>query len=94
MFHKITKVTPKEQYTLYVAYEDGSSWCVDLHQDIKKWWIFKPLQDMNVFRTVKVWKDGRSIYWDENIDLCPDAIYEEITWSSPFVSPSKTHATD
>jgi len=41
--------------------------------------MYRPLKNKGFFSLVKA--DGMCVYWNEDIDICPDALYEK---SLPF----------
>lgn len=69
---KVLKVTPKEDYTLLVEYENNEKKIFD----VKPYFNFKPfieLKNLVLFKTVKV--GGLSIEWLNGQDICPDDLY-------------------
>ena len=76
-----TKVEALSGYRLRVTYPDGVEGVIDLSADVGKG-VFAPLADEVFFRTVHL---GRyhQIAWSEDIEICPDAAYFEITHTTP-----------
>ena len=72
-------VTALPGYRIQLSYPDGVSGIVDLSSSIGKG-VFTPLADLEFFRTVHIGKYGQ-IAWSEDIEICPDAAYMEITGS-------------
>ena len=70
-------VEPRGGYKIRVRYSDGVEGEVDLSDLIGKG-VFRAWDDRDFFESVRV--DGyRSIRWGEDIDICSDAIYMDIT---------------
>ena len=76
MFHKINKVTPKEDLILEVEFENNIRKVYDIKKIIEKWKVFKELEDGNLFKSVKVDAGGYGISWNENIDLSCEEIWQ------------------
>ena len=71
-----TKVAALDGYRICVSYPDGVEGVVDLSRDVGRG-IFGPLADEAYFRTVHIGDHGQ-IAWSADIEICPDAAYEEI----------------
>ena len=68
-------------YRLYVRYSDGVAGEVDLSNLVGKG-VFSAWNDPGAFEQVSIGTSGE-IRWNDQIDLCPDAIYLQITGKSP-----------
>ncbi len=64
-------------YKIRVDYADGVSGIVDLSDSVGRG-VFTPLQDEAFFKKVHVGEFGQ-IAWTDEIEICPDAAYLEIT---------------
>ena len=71
------KVTALPGCKISVTYADGVSGVVDLSDSVGRG-VFAPLQDEAFFKTVHVGDYGQ-IAWSDEIEICPDAAYLEIT---------------
>ncbi len=67
-------------YCLRVTYPGGVDGVIDLAGDVGRG-VFTPLADEAFFRTVHIGQFGQ-IAWSEDIEICPDAAYREITQDS------------
>jgi hypothetical protein len=76
-----TTVTALPNYRIRVVYPDGVAGVIDLSADVGKG-VFAPLADEAFFRTVHIGRYGQ-IAWSEDIEICPDAAYMEITRNAP-----------
>jgi len=81
---KPTKVEALSGHRIRVKYPDGVEGVIDLSADVGRG-VFSPLADEAFFRTVHIGEHGQ-IAWSEDIELCPDAAYEDIT-GKPVEAP-------
>ena len=72
-----TKVEALEGYRIRLTYADGKQGVLDLSDLVGKG-VFAPLKDGKVFRKVHLGPHGQ-IAWSEEMEICPDAAYLEIT---------------
>ncbi len=72
-----TSVEPLSGYRIQVVYPDGVEGIIDLSADVGRG-VFAPLADEAFFRTVHIGRYGQ-IAWSEDIEICPDSAYQEIT---------------
>jgi hypothetical protein len=68
-------------YRLYLKFSDGEKGDVDLSHLAGKG-VFEAWNDYAFFRRVRV-SPHRSIEWDNEIELCPDALYMQLTGKTP-----------
>jgi hypothetical protein len=68
-------------YRLYLEFSDGEKGDVDLSHLTGKG-VFEAWNDYSFFKRVRV-SPHRSIEWDNEIELCPDALYMELTGKTP-----------
>ena len=68
-------------YRLHLKYVDGVEGEVDLSRFAGKG-IFAEWNDVRTFEAVTIGDHGE-IRWNDNIDMCSDALYLEITGKSP-----------
>lgn len=71
------KVEALSGFRIRVAYPDGAEGVIDLSADVGRG-VFAPLADEAFFQTVHLGRFGQ-IAWSEDIEICPDAAYQEIT---------------
>jgi hypothetical protein len=81
------KVASLPGYKIRVDYANGVSGVVDLSDSVGRG-VFAPLQDESFFKKVHVGKFGQ-IAWTDEIEICPDAAYLEITGN---ISREAVHA--
>ena len=78
---KPLEVKALPQYKLWLRYEDGVAGEVDLSHLVGKG-VFELWNDDQSFEQVYIGPQGQ-IAWNEQIDLCPDALYLELTGNKP-----------
>ena len=74
------EVEPREGYRIWPRYSDGISGEVDL-SDMAERGVFKVWLDRTFFEKAHVSEHG-SIAWNDDIELCEDALYMELTGKS------------
>ncbi|HZV33096.1 MAG TPA: DUF2442 domain-containing protein [Verrucomicrobiae bacterium] len=72
-----SKVEPLQGYRIRLTYPDGIEGILDLSENVGKG-VFAPLADEAFFRTVHLGDYGQ-IAWTDEIEICPDSAYEEIS---------------
>ena len=75
--HKIIKAEPLPGYQLRLVYENGVSGEVDLSHLVGKG-VFQLWADPSAFAQIAIGSGGE-VRWSDDVDLCPDALYMEIT---------------
>ncbi len=78
---KVVEVKPLSGYRIWLRYADGVEGEVDL-VDLAGRGVFTAWTNRAAFESVKV-DSGGAIAWDEDIDLCPDALYMRLTGETP-----------
>lgn len=80
MFKPI-EVRPLPGYRLDLRYSDGVEGQADLSSLVGRG-VFALWSDVRQFESVSIGPSGE-IRWSDQVDLCPDALYLEITGKSP-----------
>ena len=62
-------------FILELKFNDGKVKRVDLEKHLEGE-IFEPLKDVDYFKTVKVYPEHDTIYWDNTADFAPEFLYE------------------
>ena len=70
-------VTALEGYRILLRYSDGAAGQVDLSHLVGRG-VFQAWSDPECFRAVHVGPAG-AVAWGEDIELCPDALYMQLT---------------
>ena len=75
-----TEVEPREGYRLWLRYSDGVAGEIDLSYLAGRG-VFKAWNIPGGFETVRIAPAG-GIAWGEDVELCPDALYMQLTGKS------------
>src|SRR2546421_12102477 len=78
---KPIRVEARPEYRLYVEFADGTKGEIDLSKLAGKG-VFQVWNDYHVFKNVSI-GDHREIKWGNEIELCADSLYLELTHKSP-----------
>ena len=79
--HTITKVALLDGHKLELVFDDGARGIADLSRHAGQG-VFAAWNDPEVFAAVRIGSLGE-LAWGADIDLCPDALYLEVTGKSP-----------
>ena len=71
------KVEALPGFRIRLTYPDGVAGVIDLSADVGRG-VFAPLADEAFFKTAYIESFGQ-IAWSEEIEICPDAAYQEIS---------------
>lgn len=72
---RIRSVKPIRDFIVHLEFTDGTSREVDLEPHLHGQ-IFEPIRNnMELFRSVRVDDDIRTICWDNGADIDPDTLY-------------------
>lgn len=75
------RVEARPRYHIYLEFADGTNGDFDLSRLVGKG-VFRVWNDYRVFENVSL-GDHREIKWDDEIELCADSLYLELTHKSP-----------
>jgi hypothetical protein len=75
------EVAARPGYRLWLRYNDGAEGEIDL-SDLVGQGVFAAWRDASMFEAVRLGSHGE-ICWGDDIDMCPDALYLELTGKSP-----------
>jgi hypothetical protein len=78
---KLVEAVPCPGYRLRLRYADGVSGEVDLSHLVGKG-VFRLWNDPQAFQQVSIGSAGE-VRWNDEVDLCADALYLEITGKMP-----------
>ena len=89
---KVVEAQPLSGYRLRLRYADGVLGEVDLSHLVGRC-VFRLWEDPNAFQNVSIGSGGE-LRWSDEVDLCADALYLEITGkTAPDVFPNLRKAT-
>jgi hypothetical protein len=75
-----TAVAPRDGYRIWLRYSDGSAGEVDLSH-LAGAGVFEAWNDRACFEAVHI-TEYDAVAWDEDLELCPDALYMQLTGKS------------
>ena len=78
---KLIEAEPLSGYRLRLRYADGAAGVADLSHLVGKG-VFQLWNDPDAFRRVPIGSAGE-LRWSDEVDLCADALYFEITGRKP-----------
>jgi len=76
MYKTVIGVIPTNNYQLILTFENGEMRMFDMNPYLNKG-IFKELQDVSKFNTVKI--DFDTVAWANEADLDPEILYQDST---------------
>lgn len=72
--HKITLATPKPKNHVYLEYDDGATYLIDLNDLIQPNTVFANLKDPKAFEQLEIGTRGRCLRWNDMLELDADAL--------------------
>jgi hypothetical protein len=73
----VVEVKALESYRIWVRFSDGVEGVIDL-SDLMGQGVFRELAEPKEFAKIRVDPESRTVAWPNGVDLCPDALYEDI----------------
>lgn len=77
----IEELSPRDKFKLFLKYDDGVSGEVDLSSLVGRG-VFASWVEPGAFEQVRLAEVGHP-EWPGDIDLCPDALYLQLTGKTP-----------
>ena len=71
---KIIKIELLDNYLIHIYFDDETDKVIDIKSFIKEGSINESLNNIEFFNQVKIYDNGRGIYWPNGYDLCPDTL--------------------
>ena len=72
MYFAVTEVVPRDDYTLFLVFENGENGILDM-KPFLDFGVFQRIKDLDRFKRVRIAFD--TIEWDCGVDLDPEYIY-------------------
>ncbi len=85
MHWDVVAVIPEPNCSLFVRFQDGLSGRVQLRREDLTG-VLAPLKDASFFEQVFI--DNGALAWPGDIDLAPDAMYEDIARENQLTKPT------
>jgi hypothetical protein len=89
MYWDVVEVKPEPGYCLFVRFKDGLNGRVRL-RDEDLTGVLAPLRNGGLFEQVFI--DDGAVAWPGDIDLAPDAMYEDIAAQALSVANEREHS--
>jgi len=83
MLRRIRQVRCGEPYRLELVFEGGETGEVDLSSLIAAGGVWARLSNRSEFGKVRVGPGGRFIEWPGELDLCADALWQQVCEGQP-----------
>jgi hypothetical protein len=74
-FPRLIEVTPLDDFSLKIKFEDGLEGKYDLRLSIQQGGVFSALSNFSFFKQVSIGGNGSYIYWPDEIDIDGRSIY-------------------
>jgi len=71
---KIKNIQILDNYLIHFVFDDGAEKTINFKPFIKDDPLTSKLSDYDFFKQVKVYENGRGIYWPNEYDFCPDTL--------------------
>ena len=85
------EIEAREGYRIWLRYSDGTTGEVDL-SNIAGRGVFEKWNEPGYFEKVYI-APHRAIAWDDDLELCPDSLYMEITGVAGILGPGAVYGT-
>ena len=74
----VIKVELRENYKIYIKFNDGLSGIIDFQNKIKTDHrsIIRELIDENIFKAIKI--ERHTLCWDNGVDFAPEYLYDQV----------------
>lgn len=79
MLYDIVEVEVRNNYKVYLRFENGIEGEIDLSKHIPFEGIFSKLESLDYFATVTINKELGTIVWDNGADISPEYLYSLIS---------------
>jgi hypothetical protein len=73
---KISNLRLLDGVKIHFTFSDNKEKIVDFAPFIKDDKLSSALKDQVFFKQVKIYENGRGIYWPNDFDFCPDFLYK------------------
>ncbi len=80
---RLIEINPLADFRLRLRYDDGAAGDVDL-APLAGTGVFAVWNEPGAFDRVEIGSGGE-VMWEAGVDLCPDALYMQLTGKSPGV---------
>lgn len=71
---RVKEVVPTDNFELLLTFNTGEKKKFDAKK-LFEYPMYAPLKNIGFFKLVKA--DNMCVYWNDEIDICPDTLYEQ-----------------
>lgn len=71
---RVKNAEPTDDFKLILTFNTGEKKVFDA-KTLFQYSLYAPLKNIGFFKLVKV--DNMCVYWNDEIDICPDMLYEQ-----------------
>ena len=71
---RATSVVPTDDFKLLLTFNNGEKRIFDA-KSLFQYSMYEPLKNIGFFKQVKL--DRMCVYWNDDIDICPDTLYRQ-----------------
>lgn len=71
---RVKQVEPTDNYELILTFNTGEKKMFDV-KALFQYPMYAPLKNIGFFKMVKA--DNMCVYWNDDIDICPDTLYAQ-----------------
>ncbi len=90
---RVNSVRHVRDYVLELRFSDGSHGQIDFrNRVVGRGGVFTALEEIDMFRKVRVDRDAGTITWPNGVDFCPDVLHHEAT-GAPLPRLPESHRT-
>lgn len=90
MLPRVKSVSYLDGYRLELRFTDQSEGVIDFQQKIVgRGGVFQPLEDIEFFKQVAVDPVAGTLVWPNDVDFCPDVLYQLAMSNSEAVAQAK-----
>lgn len=77
MIPRIKKIEPRDEYKLFIVFDDGNKVIYDVMEDIEQIPDFSVLKtEFGLFKNVQLDESRTCVYWSDRVDLPSDMLLE------------------
>lgn len=94
MLPRVKSVSYLDGYRLKLRFTDKKEGIIDFRQRVVgRGGVFQPLEELEFFKQVKVDKEAGTLVWPNEVDFCPDVLYQLAMNPVPAIQSPDTPST-
>lgn len=93
MLPRVKHVTYLDGYRLKLRFTNKTEGIIDFRQKVVgRGGVFKPLEEIEFFKQVVVDPISGTLVWPNDVDFCPDVLYQLVTSKATFIAQDTDQA--